>query len=45
VITDGVKPSLHVEYTDDTLPRPLQIALDQLDTEIRQLHEEAALAA
>lgn len=34
-----------VAATDDPLPRPLQIALDQLDTEIRKLHEEAALAA
>lgn len=30
---------------DDTLPRPLRAALDHLDTEIRKLHEEAALAA
>lgn len=30
---------------DDTLPHPLRDALDQLDTEIRKLHEEAALAA
>jgi hypothetical protein len=30
---------------DDALPRPLRQALDQLDTEIRKLHEEAALAA
>lgn len=30
---------------DDALPRPLRTALDHLDTEIRKLHEEAALAA
>jgi hypothetical protein len=30
---------------EDTLPRPLRDALDHLDTEIRTLHEEAALAA
>lgn len=30
---------------DDGLPRPLRTALDQLDTEIRKLHEEAAIAA
>ncbi len=30
---------------DDTLPRPLRAVLDQLDTEIRKLHEEAAMAA
>jgi len=30
---------------DDTLPRPLRAALDHLDTEIRKVHEEAALAA
>jgi hypothetical protein len=29
----------------DALPRPLRDALDHLDTEIRKLHEEAALAA
>src|SRR6266851_2013111 len=29
----------------DHLPRPLRAALDQLDAEIRKLHEEAALAA
>ena len=29
----------------DHLPRPLRIALDQLDAEIQKLHEEAALAA
>ena len=29
----------------DHLPRPLRTALDQLDAEIRKLHEEAALAA
>ena len=29
----------------DALPRPLRHALDQLDTEIRRLHEDAALAA
>jgi len=29
----------------DTLPRPLRAALDHLDTEIRKIHEEAALAA
>jgi len=34
-----------VAATDHALPRPLQIALQQLDTEIRKLHEEAALAA
>ncbi len=31
--------------TNDALPGPLRHALDQLDTEIRRLHEEAALAA
>jgi hypothetical protein len=31
--------------TDDALPRSFRAALDQLDTEIRKLHEEAALAA
>jgi hypothetical protein len=31
--------------TTDALPRPLRDALDRLDTEIRKLHEEAALAA
>jgi hypothetical protein len=30
---------------DDRLPRSLRTALDQLDTEIRKLHQEAALAA
>jgi len=30
---------------DDQLPRPLRTALDKLDTEIRKIHEEAALAA
>jgi hypothetical protein len=30
---------------DDALPRPLRLALDQLDIEIRKLQEEAALAA
>jgi hypothetical protein len=30
---------------NDQLPRPLRNALDQLDTEIRKLHEAAALAA
>lgn len=30
---------------DDSLPRPLRIALDQLDREIRKLYEEAALVA
>jgi len=30
---------------DDQLPRPLRTALDQLDTEIRKIHEKAALAA
>jgi hypothetical protein len=30
---------------DDSLPRPLRAALDQLDAEIQKLHEEAALAA
>jgi hypothetical protein len=34
-----------VAPTPDALPRPLQIALEHLDTEIRKLHEEAALAA
>ena len=29
----------------DPLPRPLRTALDQLDAEIRKLHEDAALAA
>jgi hypothetical protein len=29
----------------DTLPRSLRTALDQLDTEIQKLHQEAALAA
>jgi hypothetical protein len=36
-------PVLGAEH--DELPRPLKSALDQLDTEIRKLHEEAALAA
>ena len=31
--------------TAESLPKPLRAALDQLDTEIRKLHEEAALAA
>lgn len=30
---------------DDQLPRPLRAALDQLETQIRQIHKEAALAA
>ena len=30
---------------DDALPKPLRAALDQLDLEIRKLHEEAVLAA
>jgi hypothetical protein len=30
---------------DDRLPPPLRAALDQLDLEIRKLHEEAAFAA
>lgn len=30
---------------NDQLPRSLRLALDQLDTEIQKLHEEAALAA
>ena len=30
---------------NDALPRPLRQALDQLDTEVRKLHEEAGLAA
>jgi hypothetical protein len=30
---------------DDALPRSLRVALDQLDAEIQNLHEEAALAA
>jgi hypothetical protein len=30
---------------DDRLPPPIRAALDQLDVEIRKLHEEAALAA
>ena len=30
---------------DDSLPRSLRAALNQLDTEIQKLHEEAALAA
>jgi hypothetical protein len=30
---------------DDQLPRPLRAALDHIDTEIRKIHEEAALAA
>jgi hypothetical protein len=30
---------------EDTLQRPLRDALHHLDTEIRKLHEEAALAA
>ena len=29
----------------DHLPRPLRVALDQLDAEIQKLHQEAALAA
>ena len=29
--------------TADALPRPLRDALDHLDTEIRKLHQEAAL--
>jgi hypothetical protein len=36
-------PGLHA--SDEALPRPLRAALDQRDTEIRKLHEEAALAA
>ena len=30
---------------DDQLPRPLRVALDNLDVQIRKIHEEAALAA
>ncbi len=30
---------------EDHLPRPLRVALDALDAEIRKIHEEAALAA
>ena len=30
---------------NDLLPPPIRAALDQLDLEIRKLHEEAALAA
>jgi hypothetical protein len=30
---------------NDQLPRPLRAALDQLDAQIRKIHEEAALAA
>ncbi|MFN2444469.1 MAG: hypothetical protein ABR606_02585, partial [Vicinamibacterales bacterium] len=30
---------------DDALPRSLRVVLDQLDTEIQKLHEEAALVA
>ena len=30
---------------DDQLPRPLRAALDNLDTQIRKIHEEAVLAA
>ena len=30
---------------DDSLPRPLRDALDQLDAQIRKIHEDAALAA
>jgi hypothetical protein len=30
---------------DDLLPRSLRVVLEQLDTEIQKLHEEAALAA
>jgi hypothetical protein len=30
---------------DDQLPRPLRAALDHLDAEIRNIHEEAVLAA
>ncbi len=30
---------------NDQLPRPLRAALDELDTQIRKIHEEAALAA
>jgi hypothetical protein len=30
---------------DDQLPRPLRAALDELDAQIRKIHEEAALAA
>jgi hypothetical protein len=30
---------------EDALPRPLRLALDHLDTEIRRLQEEAALVA
>jgi hypothetical protein len=30
---------------DDQLPRPLRLALDALDAQIRKIHEEAVLAA
>jgi hypothetical protein len=30
---------------DDQLPRPLRVALDNLDAQIRKIHEDAALAA
>jgi hypothetical protein len=30
---------------DDQLPRPLRAALDALETQIRKIHEDAALAA
>jgi hypothetical protein len=30
---------------DDHLPRPLRVALDNLDAQIRKIHEDAALAA
>lgn len=34
-----------LDPSDDALPRPLRTALDQLDTAIRKLYEEATLAA
>ena len=41
-----LRPAWHALLPDsDRLPRPLRAALDQLDTEIHKLHQEAVLAA
>jgi hypothetical protein len=41
-----LRPEWHALLPEsDALPRPLRAALDHLDTEIRKLHQEAALAA
>lgn len=40
-----LRPNWTGLLADDTLPHPLRTALDQLDVEIRKIHEEATLAA